>query len=50
VDDFGGWKLENDGTQAVSREMFVLPLIKAVQEQQEMIDTLKARIAALENN
>ena len=44
VDTFAGWKLdERDGeTQRTSREMFVMPLIKAVQE-------LSAKVTALEN-
>ena len=32
VDTFGGWKEREDGSQVISREMFVTPLIKAVQE------------------
>ena len=32
VDTFGGWKERKDGSQTISREMFVTPLIKAVQE------------------
>ena len=32
VDTFGGWKLNNDGSQRLSNDMFVFPLIKAVQE------------------
>ena len=44
VDTFAGWKLdERDGeTQRTSREMFVMPLIRAVQE-------LSAKVTALEN-
>jgi len=44
VDTFAGWKLDEvDGvTQRTSREMFVMPLIKAVQE-------LSAKVTALEN-
>ena len=47
VDDFGGWKLENDGTQAVSREMFIMPLIKAVQELSATVETLQSEIELL---
>ena len=32
IDSFGGWSEGDDGRQRVSREMFVTPLIKAVQE------------------
>jgi hypothetical protein len=32
IDTFGGWSEGDDGRQRVSREMFVTPLIKAVQE------------------
>ena len=43
ITDFGGWdKEESSGIQAVSQEMFVHPLIKAVQE-------LSAKVEELEN-
>ena len=42
VSDFSGWSEDAHGVQQVSREMFVIPLIKAVQE-------LTARVAALES-
>ena len=48
VSDFGGWKEDHHGVQQVSREMFVIPLVKAVQEQSALITALTARIAALE--
>ena len=41
VDTFGGWTENKDGMQNISREMFVFPLIKAVQE-------LSAKVKALE--
>ena len=41
VDTFGGWTENTDGMQNISREMFVFPLIKAVQE-------LAAKVKALE--
>jgi hypothetical protein len=44
----GVWSTELDGTQAVSREMFIMPLINAIKEQQALITSLTARIAALE--
>ena len=42
VDTFGGWTENKDGMQNISREMFVFPLIKAVQE-------LSAKVKELEN-
>jgi hypothetical protein len=42
VSTFGGWHEQSDGTQSVSREMFVIPLIRAVQE-------LTARVKELED-
>jgi hypothetical protein len=48
VDTFAGWSTDLDGTQMVSREMFVTPLIKAVQELSAKNDALEARIAVLE--
>ena len=48
VSDFGGWKEDHYGVQQVSREMFVIPLVKAVQEQSALITALTARIATLE--
>ena len=49
VSDFGGWKEDRYGVQQVSREMFVIPLVKAVQEQSALITALTARVAALES-
>lgn len=46
VSTFAGWDLGNDGIQAISREMFISPLIKAIQEQQAIIESLKARLDA----
>ena len=43
---FNGWEEGQDG-QAVSREMFITPLIKAVQELSAEVTTLKSEIAAL---
>ena len=42
--------LERDGKQSISREMFVIPLIKAVQELSEKNEALEARILALESS
>ena len=43
IKDFGGWDVEeNTGIQSISQEMFIHPLIKAVQE-------LSAKVEELEN-
>ena len=42
VTTFGGWAEESDGSQSLSQEMFIYPLIKAVQE-------LSAKVKALED-
>ena len=47
VDTFGGWSEEKDGSQRISQEMFVHPLIKAVQELSSQVDELKAEIQTL---
>ena len=49
VERFAGWKEDSDGSQRISKEMFVIPLIKAVQELSAKNDALEARIAALES-
>ena len=48
VNTFKGWKEDSDGVQQISREMFVIPLIKALQELSAKNDALEARIATLE--
>ena len=48
VSNFGGWKEDEHGVQQVSREMFVIPLVKAVQELSTALDAALARIATLE--
>ncbi len=46
---FQGWKEEpSNGKQHVAREMFVIPLIKAVQELSEQNKALEKRIEELE--
>jgi hypothetical protein len=46
---FNGWDAGNEDTiQAISREMFISPLIKAIQELSAKLDAANARIAALE--
>ena len=49
ITDFGGWNEIDDGINTISQEMFVHPLIKAVQELSAKNDALEARIAALES-
>ena len=49
VSDFGGWKEDQYGVQQVSREMFVIPLVKAVQELSTALDAAVARIKTLED-
>jgi hypothetical protein len=48
VSTFAGWHTQTDGMQMVSREMFILPLIRALQEADDKIDALTARIETLE--
>ncbi len=50
VTTFAGWDQGPDGVQAVSREMFITPLIKAVQELTAQVETLKAEVSALKGN
>jgi hypothetical protein len=48
VERFGGWDTDNDGIQQIKKELFVFPLIKALQEADDKIDALTARIEELE--
>jgi len=48
VSTFKGWSRDQYGVQHISREMYVIPLIKAVQEQNALIVALTARVATLE--
>jgi hypothetical protein len=48
ITDFGGWDETDNGIQGISQEMFVHPLIKAVQELSAKNDALEARIQELE--
>jgi hypothetical protein len=43
VSDFGGWSEDDHGVQQVSREMFVIPLVKAVQELSAKNDALETQ-------
>ena len=47
VSDFGGWKEDPHGVQQVSREMFVIPLVKAVQELSAQVISLQAEVNTL---
>ena len=42
VSTFGGWEEMPDGSQSISREMFVIPLIKAIQELAAKVEALEA--------
>ena len=46
-DTFGGWKEDSNGQQEVSKAMFVIPLIKAVQQLSAQVETLTAEVSAL---
>jgi hypothetical protein len=47
---FNGWAQGSDGVQAISREMFISPLVKAIQELSAQVETLKAEVATLKGN
>ena len=44
---FTGWSESKDGSQNLSREMFVIPLIKAVQELSNQVQELTAQVEEL---
>ncbi len=46
-ENFGGWSEEEDGSQRLSQEMFIYPLINAVKELSSQVDELKAEIQTL---
>ena len=46
VERFAGWKEDPDGCQRISKEMFVIPLIKAVQELSAEVKELKEKLNA----
>jgi len=48
VSTFKGWHEDRFGVQQISREMYVIPLIKAVQELSTALDAALARITTLE--
>ena len=45
--NFTGWTVGEDGMQNTSREMFVIPLIKAVQELSAQVTTLQNEVNTL---
>ena len=47
VEDWAGWIKDSNGVQMISREMFIIPLVKAVQELSAEVTALKAEVAAL---
>ena len=47
VNTFGGWDVEPNGIQGISREMFVTPLINAIKELSAEITNLKSQIEEL---
>ena len=47
VSNFAGWKEDQYGVQQVSREMFVIPLVKAVQELSAQVTALQAEVNTL---
>ena len=49
ITDFAGWTNPSceDDLQGVSYEMFVMPLVKSVQELTTMVKELQAEVAAL---
>ena len=46
-DRFAGWKEDPDGVQRISKEMFVFPLIKSVQELTEIVKAQQKEIEEL---
>jgi hypothetical protein len=47
VDDWAGWQQDAKGVQQISREMFVIPLVKAVQELSAQVTALQAEVNTL---
>ena len=43
ITDFNGWVCPDDGVQGISYEMFVMPLVKAVQELSARVQELESR-------
>ena len=49
-ENFGGWKKQEDGSQSLSQEMFIHPLINAVKELSEKCNSLENEINELKGN
>ena len=49
ISDFNGWTVDSKGVQGISYEMFVMPLIKAVQELSAKNDALAAEVEQLKS-
>ena len=43
-ENFGGWSEEKDGSQRLSQEMFIYPLINAVKELSAQVEELKTKL------
>ena len=43
IPKYGVWSEEPTGVQAISREMFIMPLVKAIQELNEKIKVLESK-------
>jgi len=50
VDDWAGWEEDSKGVQRISREMFVIPLVKAVQELSAQVTALQAEVNTLKGD
>ena len=48
ITDFNGWHEDKNGEQGISYEMFIMPLVKAVQELSAKNTALETRVATLE--
>ena len=48
TEKFNGWSIEDDGSQSLSPAQLIMPLVKALQEADDKIDALTARITTLE--
>ena len=46
VEDFNGWGQDEDGRQRVSKELMVVPLVKAVQELSKKVEELESKLNA----
>ena len=44
ADEFPGWNVDPKGIQEVSKESFIIPLMKAVQELSQQVEDLKKKV------